>query len=133
MSEKRRPGRPKASHISVRSLDKITDMQTRLSLPKSVLTFRDITKEIYKRSGVSISVGTIHRFACGIEPRRPELRAALGLPCYAPAPVCPHCGNVPLAKRCPCKRKPSTAPRRNWKKAYTWAASMVMFMSRTEQ
>lgn len=105
--------------------------------PRSKITrLRDSGKKWREIGDVypGVKLGTLARiyFDPGYEPRKPELRAALGLPCYAPAPVCPHCGNVPLAKRCPCKRKPRTAPRRNWKKAYTWAASMVLFMSRTE-
>ncbi len=34
------------------------------------------------------------------EPRDPHIRAALNLPALAPAPVCPRCGMVHVAKRC---------------------------------
>ena len=39
-------------------------------------------------------------------PKSPAIRAALGLPILAPAPVCPSCGVVHVAARCPAKRKP---------------------------
>lgn len=63
------------------------------------------------------------------EPKRPDIRAALGLPCYAPAPVCVKCGIVHVTKRCTAKRNTSAAPRRNWKRAWQWAASMLIFIN----
>lgn len=77
-----------------------------------------------------VAPGTLHRIANdeNYEPQTSTLRSALGLPCYAPALVCSHCGNVPLAKRCPCTRKPSAAPRVNWKKAYMELLDMLIYI-----
>lgn len=48
-----------------------------------------------------IPFGTLERFATTCyEPKRPEWRRILGLPSFAPAPVCPKCGVVHVTKRC---------------------------------
>lgn len=54
-----------------------------------------------------VSAGTLNRIANDeqYEPRRPAIRKALGLPCYAPAPVCPKHGVVHRGQ-CPKNRKP---------------------------
>jgi hypothetical protein len=39
------------------------------------------------------------------EPKTIRIRLALGLPAYAPAPVCPKCGVVHLRKFCPKPRQ----------------------------
>ncbi len=36
-----------------------------------------------------------------MEPKDPKKRFALGLPIFAPAPVCGQCGEVHTTKRCP--------------------------------
>lgn len=55
-----------------------------------------------------VSAGTLNRIARDkdYEPKRPDIRRALGLPCFAPAPVCPKCGVVHTTKRCTANRKP---------------------------
>ena len=53
-----------------------------------------------------VSVGAVYRLAVlGKEPRDNAIRARLGLPALASAPVCQACGVVPLAKRCPTCRQ----------------------------
>jgi hypothetical protein len=51
--------------------------------------------------------GTLCAFAHGREPKKPSVRAALGLPVLAPAPVCPDCQVPHVTQRCPKKRKAS--------------------------
>lgn len=77
-----------------------------------------------------VPLGTLCRFHKdrGYEPKRPDIRAALGLPAHITirAVPCASCGEVKTVKRCPCQRKP--APRRQWKRLATWAASMLIYM-----
>jgi len=40
------------------------------------------------------------------EPKDPHILSTLGLPAYAPAPVCPKCGKVHVTKRCTVKKPP---------------------------
>lgn len=63
-----------------------------------------------------VSHGAVQRVLQGIEPKDNKIRAAFGLPTYAPAPVCIHCGLVHVTKRCTQRtpHKPSK-PRRNYK------------------
>src|SRR5690349_10769259 len=56
--------------------------------------------------------GTLCAIAKGREPHKGTIRAALGLPVLAPAPVCIYCGVPHTTKRCTAKqvgkpRKPS--------------------------
>lgn len=51
----------------------------------------------------NISRAMAFRVANGYEPKRADIRAALGLPCYAPAPVCPKHG-IPHPGKCPRKK-----------------------------
>ena len=49
-----------------------------------------------------VSAGAVYRLAVSNkEPHDNAIRAAIGLPITAPAPVCGKCGVVHLAKRCP--------------------------------
>lgn len=48
-----------------------------------------------------VTSGMAYRIAMhDYEPHDPHIRAALGLPALAPAPVCLKCGEVHVAKRC---------------------------------
>jgi uncharacterized protein (DUF433 family) len=53
-----------------------------------------------------ITYGDIHRLLRGQFPKSPAKRKALGLPAYAPAPVCVKCGSVHTTKYCTAARKP---------------------------
>jgi hypothetical protein len=130
-SEKPRRGRPKATRIFVHKLDKIIAAKSRLGLPDAVLTFRDIRTEIYNRSGVWVSMGTVYRFVEGIEPVHERIRKAFGLACKVEVLPCKKCGEIHFPKRCT-KRNPITTPRRNWKKDYNWLASMFFYMIRNK-
>ena len=56
---------------------------------------------------IGITGGMAYRVAVqDYEPQKSSIRAALGLPVLAPAHVCPACGVVHVAKRCPATRKP---------------------------
>src|SRR3990167_4863993 len=109
----RKRGRPKALGISVHSFNEITRLLERYRLPDGILTYRAVAKELTRRSGVTITVGTVYRLAHGIEPKQPRVRAALELPAFESVKVCEACGVVHVAKRCPATRKPSKprAPR----------------------
>src|SRR3990167_8076495 len=48
-----------------------------------------------------VTHGAIQRVLAGKEPHSAHIRAALGLPALAPAPVCPVHGVVHQSKRCP--------------------------------
>src|SRR3972149_7987394 len=65
---------------------------------------------ILAQSYPGVPPGTLCAIAKGRTPQKTSIRAALGLPVTAPAPVCPPCGNVPLARRCPTCRKAHPAP-----------------------
>lgn len=59
-------------------------------------------------SDYGISGAVAYRIAnSDYEPRDPHIRARLGLPAYAPAPVCVKCGNVHVTKRCTRKQPPT--------------------------
>jgi len=67
-------------------------------------------KKAYKRLGnwravgdeLGISGGMAYRIAVdGYEPKDAHIRLKLGLPALVPAPVCPVCGVVHVARRCP--------------------------------
>lgn len=53
-----------------------------------------------------ISRATLCAIAHGREPKNEHTRAILHLPQYAPAPVCPRCGEVHTKKSCPRERVP---------------------------
>lgn len=77
-SKKRKRGRPKATSISVTSWKQISALKTRYSLPEAVLTYRDVARELTKRSGVKVSVATVYRMVNdGYKPKRESLRRAL--------------------------------------------------------
>ena len=74
-----------------------------------------------KKYGVSHAV--IQRIMLGQEPRRPDIRAALGLPALRLAPVCPRCGQVHVTRRC-LSRKPAPK-RRNFRRACVAALRLL--------
>ena len=59
-----------------------------------------------------VSPATARRVAGGHDPRSPIIRAALGLPKLALAPLC-TCGEFHPQKSCPANRKPKK--RRDWR------------------
>lgn len=65
------------------------------------LSWRAVAREF------GISPGTAIRVAAGYEPKRADIRAALGLPEYGLAPKCAKCGECHVAKRC--TKKPARA------------------------
>ena len=115
MTDDRRRGRPTSHLESVRWGYKIKSIRASLGLPETAKTFRALAREITKRSGVNVTYGTMYRLAQGIEPKRPELRLALGLPAYAPAAVCPIHGVVHTRKTCP-QASPKKPRSHNWRR-----------------
>ena len=71
-----------------------------------------------------ISGGMAYRIALqGYDPADSGIRKRLGLPCYAPAPVC-TCGSIHVSKRCSNRPRKPVAPRTDWKRlalAARWA------------
>ena len=112
---KRHQGRPPARVECVRAAYKIKACRAMLGLPETLLTFRTIAAALSERSGIVVTAGTVHRFANGIEPKRNDLRHALGLPVTAPAPVCPRHGVVHVSRRCPADNSKPRQKRRNWR------------------
>ena len=80
-----------------------------LSEHASNRTMRQICHDINQSAGPgkhNITHRTIQLIIAGKEPRNAAIRDTLGLPVLAPAPVCPACGIVHVAMRCPASRKP---------------------------
>lgn len=75
-------------------------------------TFSDVYHEVWKHQSrgltlreisaiyPGVSHGTIARILKGTEPKRPDIRHALGMTVYQPAPACPIHGVVHVG-RCP--------------------------------
>lgn len=130
-TRKRRPrGRPKGLRISVRQSEQITAICTRLGLPDTLLTFRDVAAALSQRAGFTVSLGTVHRYAKGEYPKRPELRALFRLPKIAHVPACAECGGVHLRRSCPNKAKATRKPRRRatlrTERLLTWAVLALL-------
>lgn len=55
-----------------------------------------------------ITGGMAYRIAKekGYEPKDAHIRYVLGLPALLPTPVCEHCGEVHVSRRCPHRPKP---------------------------
>lgn len=66
-----------------------------LSARKQGLSLRQISAHY-----PGVSFGTIGRIIEGVEPKTPDIRHALGMTVYQPAPVCPIHGVVHVG-RCP--------------------------------
>ena len=98
---KRRPvGHPKGLRFHVRASEQITAISTKLGLNGEILTFRDVAAAVSQRSGVKVSLGTIHRYSKGIEPDDADLRRALKLPASVRLKACPKCGQIHIRKTC---------------------------------
>lgn len=123
--EPARKGRKKATTIYVQSLHKIQALQHRFKCPKALVTFQSISDWIYERKKIRVSAKTLYRFADGNEPKNASLRQALGLQDLKLAPTCKKCGEVHVTKRCTVIVRRTLGPRRNWKKAYGWMASLL--------
>ena len=68
-------------------------------------SIREWARLISSKEEVCLTHGTLARALKGAEPKRAELRVALGLPALIPAPACRACGVVHVKKRCP--RRPA--------------------------
>ena len=109
---KRRPrGRPKGLRINVLPSVQLLGIVTQLGLSGRILTFRDLQHELEVQRGIRIGLGTLERFASGVEPVRASVRHALGLPPIEKVTVCQACGVVHI-KKCP-KSAGLRKPRRN--------------------
>ena len=118
-SKKRKRGREKGTRVSVQRPNAISAMADRLSLPDTVLTYQDVADILTTKIGIRVTRATVWRFLHEeLEPERPAIRAALGLPVTVAVPVCGKCGQPPLTKhhRCPGAapkpRKPTRSVRR---------------------
>lgn len=76
----------------------LNDLIRQLKKSYKILGNWRLVGEQYKISG-----GMAYRIVneSGYEPKAPRTRCQLGLPAFAQAPVCPHCGEVHLKKSCP--------------------------------
>jgi hypothetical protein len=88
---------PPTLKTNVQTMDMVRDMLH--SLHKSLRTWRRVSIHF----NAKIPAGTLCSIAKGREPKKPEYRKILGLPEMKPAPVCAHCGKVPLKKNCNCR------------------------------
>ena len=90
------------------------------------LLLREIAKH-YADGEYRIPLGTLSRIDHdpNYAPHKPAVLKALGLPALAAAPVCPKCGIVPLAKRCPtCRQRAREAAfERNGREYDEWRAA----------
>lgn len=104
-------GRRKGTRISVHAPDVISALAERLSLTGTLLTYQDVADVLTAKTGLRVTRPTVWRLARELKDgtvpphNTNRLRAALGLPCYAPAPVCPKHGVVHQGQ-CPKKTKP---------------------------
>lgn len=78
-------------------------------------------EQVRRREYPAVPRGTLHRIAhdAAYEPRRAPIRAALGLPVFAPAPVCAVHGRV-------CIRHCRPAPPAWVRQAADWLAGRIM-------
>lgn len=93
----------------------VTDMSRKLQnhTLQTLETVKARLNERYRATGrwetvaseFGVSVGTAVRVARGYEPKTAKVRTALNLPALVPAPACPSCGIVHVAKSCPVRRK----------------------------
>ena len=126
-SKKRKRGREKGARISVQRPNAISAMADRLSLPDTVLTYQDVADILTARIGIRVTRATVWRFLHEeLEPERPALRAALGLPVTAPAPVCPRHGVVHVSRRCPPDNSKPRPKRRNWRGLALTLAGLIV-------
>lgn len=63
-----------------------------------VKSWRKVARE-YDKSGNVLSGAMIRMVALGYEPKRSDIRRALGLPIYVAVQVCPRCGQVHPPRR----------------------------------
>lgn len=76
----------------------------RFGLPDTVLTYRDLARELSRKLVFRVALGTVHDLAHGREPKGTAIRLALGLPALQAVAICPTHGVVHL-KRCPGRNK----------------------------
>jgi len=57
--------------------------------------WRAVAAELGMTSGMAYRIGMD-----GYEPKEAKIRARLGLPAFGKAPVCAHCGEVHVSKKC---------------------------------
>lgn len=82
------------------TFQKLKDDVQYLNATKSLRAIARILNERAGSGKRTITHRTVQRILSGQEPREPNLRDALGLPCYAPAPICSKCGTVHVTKKC---------------------------------
>jgi hypothetical protein len=94
------PPRPKTEFAHVTSCDAV---QKRLrALYGQLGSWKLVGAEIKVSPAMAQRVATTD-----YRPKSPAIRAALGLPVLASAPVCPSCGVVHIRKTCPAAGKPA--------------------------
>lgn len=105
-SEKRRRGRVKGTRISVQAPYVISALVERLSLNGAILTYQDLASVLSAKTGIPVTRAEAWRLAHDPDGKTPNhksnLRAALGLPCTAPMPICLIHG---IAHKGKCPRK----------------------------
>lgn len=70
------------------------------TLARQYMEFQSLRRVARECYGGRVTYGDVDRMLDGIEPVKPEKRAAFGLSVLMPAPVCVKCGKVHVTKRC---------------------------------
>lgn len=92
---------PRSSPAPVRQPYKNTKLIRDLQAVYGKRSLRKWAELLTSESGVKVTHGTLHRALNMIEPRQPQLRAALGFaPLVVVAQPCRHCGQVHAADVC---------------------------------
>lgn len=109
-SKKLPRGRRKGTRISVQAPYVISALVERFSLSGTILTYQDVADVLAAKTGLRVARADVWRLARDLKDERVprthnKLRAALGLPCYSPALVCPKHGVVHRGQ-CPKNIKP---------------------------
>lgn len=129
-SKKRPRGRLKGTRITVQPSNVISALAERFAITSPVLTYQDVADYLTVKTGLRVTRASVWRLARelkdGVIPKHSnKLRTALGLPCYAPAVVCPVHGVVHAGK-CP---RPKPAP----KSLFDWPVKKLAESIRNRQ
>ena len=110
MTSKRQPQSPVQQLDSLR---RVLEEKRRSGIPLTgkPTPWREIAKDY-----PGCPPGTLCAVSKGRDPRKPAIRAALGLPVLASVPICPKHGIVHVSRRCPPEAVPGPRPkRRDWR------------------
>lgn len=108
----------------------INELRAFLAECQPTMTWRRIAEKEFKNR---VAYGTLYRIAKdkSYEPKRPDIRRALGLPITASAPVCAKCGQVHVTKRCTQANGKTAKPRIRYKDL--WLMMWAAYLSETKE